>query len=64
MTEPLDTCPHDGRPLVLCYEWDGDERGTFLHHWFSCQPGADLEHIFHAEPDGLGDYVAVDEGED
>ena len=62
---PLDTCPHDGRPLVLFAEPDGNEAGVWTHHFFACSEDSLYVHHFTAESNGEGDFVAVDdEGED
>lgn len=54
-----DTCPHDGWPLVLCIEMDGNKD----RHWevFSYECAHPARHTFRAEPDGLGGFVAVDD---
>ena len=64
MAEPLDTCPHDGNPLVLLTLMDGDETHVWPFPFFACETVAIEErHTFCAEPDGLGGFVAVDEVE-
>lgn len=60
----LEVCPHDGKPLYLCAEPDGNEDGVWMHRWFSCSPDGVGGHTFRAEPDGVGGFFPVNDDDD